>query len=1239
MLKELVDKYNLANYIEVSEQPLTGVLQNDYNGYDVVIPGGLYSLQEYQNGTTSSTLQDIKLLNSNAQVLESHLSAGGGVILRRGLGKFYNNMAIKENYRLPGPTVFTRYSNPIKIDTTGIARDYSAGVEYEFRATPTKPLATMDNDWVVEHDSVSFGTIADAPILINCGVNISAEYPMSIGVEVGTNGVRLLAEGKFKSGWKYSRALVYIGPVTENDTFRIQAYDDVYSQWIGWGSTTLTPGYQDKSRGWVHLKIFKNDALVAVNNIRTPPYDDAWTKNIADKQLGGDIANSGNKFNGTLHHFVMRTGNYGTVGMDRFVPRLFNDSVYMNKTAPINHANKSQFKAGEITNYPFKLPASIPGSWTNESLVNFNPQPSTDIWYTSGGGTSMKNVALASNGNIVYTAAYLDGTDREYDEKMILNSIFYAARNRMGSPDYLNIVNQNFTDKSSRKFFSSLNIGDFSNLTDPTESLKLSSKFASDNINFSVLGTASNKSQFDSFNKKNNGNGKFIDNTNINIALNEYADYIISEVKSKSSPNSAYVLLNEEMDYKINYEDYENDPQMNFHSWKYDHDASYFENSLGRISKNNQWISNSINKFDKVGKYIVEYKTKDNPVGSDDRFDNYRKSSVMPNGPMTIYVHRKPVAKMKPIVTKTSTTIAANITSLGYDLDHISLTNKGIRAWEWSYKEVGSSTWISSGNNKTFTFSGDINKDYFVKHRVQDTDGENSIGVWSDENIILVTAKAMPPIADFEVDPTVYPIRTSMTITDFSYDPNGDILREYRWTLKKDNVVKLTRTLANPSGVTQSQVDTVRDAVKSTIDSMGHLAYGEWVLDLQINDSSGIWGDPLATSDIVSKTIEVIPYNSPPVASIDPTNVFVDGRNSMDVDNLDNTLNEFMNWNLSVSDPDTDNKGFLYRWELEHHQGTEGILKSTSDMSSSDTIYTKTYTDSVPFSNETFDSKNLAPGPYRVNLEVTDIPAYGEAKSTSVDKKFYIVPKVTGIPYVVLDEGKEEIICGDAVTLRIITDEITTGITAEAEGKTIDLSFVKKQGSQYIWEAAFIVPEIEDSGNMDITFILKTDFGSKDVFGTDGQTTRIKTLKETIYVTALKLEDFRVTDLVKHSQYKDLYPLRRSDFTLDYIAGYYCTFQINAKGNPDRVFADVSHNTSVVGTVELKKVGDSGTYGVWEGKYFAPFDTPRNTVVSFDLEASKGTTKYNYNEKESWNGETLRVTDSILKDAVIARTN
>ena len=107
----------------------------------------------------------------------------------------------------------------------------------------------------------------------------------------------------------------------------------------------------------------------------------------------------------------------------------------------------------------------------------------------------------------------------------------------------------------------------------------------------------------------------------------------------------------------------------------------------------------------------------------------------------------------------------------------------------------------------------------------------------------------------------------------------------------------------------------------------------------------------------------------------------------------------------------------------------------------------------------------------------------------------------------------------------------------------------------------------------------------------------------------------------------------------DYIAGYYCTFRIDAKGNPEGVLAEISHDGTSQESLELKKVGDSGTYGVWEGKYFAPFDTPKGTIISFDLEARKGSTKYNYNDKESWDGETLEIKESLMKDAVISRTN
>ena len=67
----------------------------------------------------------------------------------------------------------------------------------------------------------------------------------------------------------------------------------------------------------------------------------------------------------------------------------------------------------------------------------------------------------------------------------------------------------------------------------------------------------------------------------------------------------------------------------------------------------------------------------------------------------------------------------------------------------------------------------------------------------------------------------------------------------------------------------------------------------------------------------------------------------------------------------------------------------------------------------------------------------------------------------------------------------------------------------------------------------------------------------------------------------------------------------------------------------------MKKTG----LNTWEGKYFAPYDTPGSSIISFKLIAEKGPSSYNYNEKESWDGKTLRVVGSVLEDMQVNRTN
>lgn len=208
------------------------------------------------------------------------------------------------------------------------------------------------------------------------------------------------------------------------------------------------------------------------------------------------------------------------------------------------------------------------------------------------------------------------------------------------------------------------------------------SRMINDNLYFVELGTDSNKIQTEKLIQDNNNKGMFIYNNNpdMDTALQNLADYILSVVRSLAESDVRYVLLNEIVHYETFYDDYEDDPKINGEElWKYEHDPYYFDNSLGRVDYHNQWLSNSVNQFDKVGKFTVIYKTKDNPVGSDDRFDSYRKWSTMMSGPLEIYVHRKPIAlygfQLQP---------NGQITTETYERHEIDFSGEGGRTAQWN---------------------------------------------------------------------------------------------------------------------------------------------------------------------------------------------------------------------------------------------------------------------------------------------------------------------------------------------------------------------------------------------------------------------------------------------------------------------------------------------------------------------------------------------------------------------------
>jgi len=222
-------------------------------------------------------------------------------------------------------------------------------------------------------------------------------------------------------------------------------------------------------------------------------------------------------------------------------------------------------------------------------------------------------------------------------------------------------------------------------------------QLASKDIDFIALGTDANKDQYQKLIAANSGNGVFYYNNDMNAALDNVGNYILQKVQSAAKTNIQYVLLGEEVEYKTYYSDTESDPEYS-RRWKYVHDPNYFENGMGQVSYNDQWLAQPVTVFDKVGKYFVTFQARDNPVGNDDRFDEYRKWSGMPQNGLEIYVHRKPIAQFAATLTPNGGNTSFNKLE-GFEDDsnafgitgswHRSTAQKLSGSYSWTNNDIG----------------------------------------------------------------------------------------------------------------------------------------------------------------------------------------------------------------------------------------------------------------------------------------------------------------------------------------------------------------------------------------------------------------------------------------------------------------------------------------------------------------------------------------------------------------------
>ncbi|CCJ34262.1 hypothetical protein [Caloramator australicus] len=294
--------------------------------------------------------------------------------------------------------------------------------------------------------------------------------------------------------------------------------------------------------------------------------------------------------------------------------------------------------------------------------------------------------------------------------------------------------------------------------------------------------------------------------------LNEAFQYIESTlVTEKDEPQPGTIIANEDtVIYDLWYDDYEKDIK-NADRFRYIHDETFYNNSQGKISFDNQWLSSPVTIFDKVGKYLISYQAQDNPE-STPGFEGYRKWSIDENQAI-VYVHRRPIANFTAKISGNSIIYTEN----SYDLDHIADADKGIVNKLWKWRKQGEIIWRTG--QPTIINDGET---IIVRLAVQDREG-----VWSNPKIVVLTKNSSitnnPPVADFILEYSNMVKGGSNNIYDYSYDIDGDLITQREWTIydSNNNIIYQSSVMPNLSTLNK----------------------GNYKIQLRVKDAS-LWSEP-----------------------------------------------------------------------------------------------------------------------------------------------------------------------------------------------------------------------------------------------------------------------------------------------------------------------------------------------------------------------------------------------------------
>lgn len=499
---------------------------------------------------------------------------------------------------------------------------------------------------------------------------------------------------------------------------------------------------------------------------------------------------------------------------------------------------------------------------TNTSTELLDVHGASVITYTTTG-----LLYYALNGMIwVYDTK--TGSNRQTTASMNSNTgiVKYPAFDvYSGTPVSLeNVLSGTSFKGSSTSYFVELSDISLPEMDNTAKLQSVASTLKKNNVRFVGLGRAANSAQLNNVIAANDGKGDFYDITNLDTALDSLGEYIVNTSIAKSRALGSYMLVTDEIDPNASYMDMEEDDKEDI--WTLTHNPNAFVNSSGSIipvdnsnglsSFHGKTLSSMITSFieydasgrriEKVGNYTLGYKAKDKPKGDDARFDSYRKESNTATQPANVV--RKPIAEYSSTTTYTSGAQSYTVTltdnGLSYDPDHSSRSDKGIIKRRWGIAQVDAATgdlqWAyktTTDNSISYPVEGNVN--YLVSLEVQDMDGDNGEGFWSDPNIRII-GHVTGPVAQFEATPNPLPLSSILNVDDTSYvTAPGATITQRVWTITKDEDESFTY-LSKPSCKT----------------SFADSGVGTYQITLVVQDSNGMWSDPYTQTVTVVEDLQ-----------------------------------------------------------------------------------------------------------------------------------------------------------------------------------------------------------------------------------------------------------------------------------------------------------------------------------------------------------------------------------------------